>query len=100
LVQLLQPYGLQNISPQPSSSSFMNRWESASDSVIGQAKNGFNSLVVLGAWIIWNHRNKCIFDGWSPNVSLALKMAGEERLMWEMAGAKSFSYLTALPSAA
>jgi hypothetical protein len=68
----------------------------ASDSVTSQAKKGIDSIIALGAWIIWNHRNKCIFDGWTPNVSLALKMVGEERSMWEMAGAKGFSYLAAL----
>lgn len=72
----------------------------ASDSVTSQAKKGIDSIIALGAWIIWNHWNKCIFDGWVRNVSLALKIGGEERLMWEMTGAKGFSYLVALPSVA
>jgi hypothetical protein len=50
---------------------------SASDSATGQAKKGINSIVALGAWIIWNHWNKCIFDGWVCNVSLALKIGGK-----------------------
>jgi hypothetical protein len=70
-------------------------WEEASGSVNGPIKKGLNSLIALGAWIIWNHRNKCIFDGWTPNVSLALRLAREERLMREMAGAKGLSYLAA-----
>jgi hypothetical protein len=40
--QPLQLFGLQNLSPRPSTSDFMNWWESAS--VIDQAKNGFNSF--------------------------------------------------------
>jgi hypothetical protein len=33
---------------------------------------GVNSLIALGAWIIWNHRNRIVFDGISPSVSAAL----------------------------
>jgi hypothetical protein len=35
------------------------------------------------------------FDGWTPNVSLALRLARDERMMWEMVGAKCLSYLAA-----
>jgi hypothetical protein len=45
--------------------------------------------------VIWNHRNRCVFDNWIPNVSLAIRMALEERWMWEMAGAEGLSYLSA-----
>jgi hypothetical protein len=54
-----------------------------------------STLIALGAWIIWIHRNKCIFDGWTPNVSLALRLARDERMMWEMVEAKGLSYLAA-----
>jgi hypothetical protein len=37
---------------------------------------------------------KCVFDNWTPNVSLAIRMV-EERFLWEMAGAKGLSYLSA-----
>jgi hypothetical protein len=76
-------------------SSFMSWWEEASSSVRGLVRKGLNSLIALGAYIIWNHRNKCVFDNWNPNVSLAIRMALEERWMWEMAGAKGLSYLSA-----
>jgi hypothetical protein len=47
--QLLQLFGLQNLTLQPGISSFMNCWESVSDSVTGQAKKGINSIIALGA---------------------------------------------------
>jgi hypothetical protein len=40
---------------------------------------GVNSLIALGAWIIWNHRNRIVFDGISPSVSAALCQAREEQ---------------------
>jgi hypothetical protein len=72
----------------------MSWWEEAS-SVSGLVRKRLNSLVALGAYIIWNHRNRCVFDNWIPNVTLAIRMAMEERWMWEMAGAKGLSYLSA-----
>jgi hypothetical protein len=49
----------------------------------------------LGAWTIWNHRNKCVFDGWNSNISLNLNWAKEETRRWEIAGPEGISYLVA-----
>jgi hypothetical protein len=57
---------------------------------------GINSLIILGAWTIWNHRNGCVFDGAAPNLVGALIAAGKERCLWSMAGALGLSFLTAL----
>jgi hypothetical protein len=32
-------------------------------------KKGVNSLIILGAWIIWKHRNACVFEGLAPSVT-------------------------------
>jgi hypothetical protein len=63
--------------------------------VIGLTKKGLNSLIILGAWTLWNHRNNCIFDGCNPSLSLSLRAADEERRKWEDAGAKSLVHLAA-----
>jgi len=76
--QLLRTFDLQMLAPQLGLSS-MSWWEEASSSVRGLVRKGLNSLIALGAYIIWNHRNKCVFDNWNPNVSLAIRMALEER---------------------
>jgi hypothetical protein len=44
---------------------------------------------------IWNHRSQCVFDGDSPNLAEALILAGEERWLWMMVGARGLSYLMA-----
>jgi hypothetical protein len=59
-------------------------------------RKGFKSLVVLGAWVIWKHRNMCVFNGAAPSVSAALLVAREEALMWTLAGAKGMSLLQAV----
>lgn len=56
-------------------------------------KKGLDSLIILGDWMIWNHRNRCVFDGVTPSLSLILKQADDERSLWELAGAKGLSYL-------
>ncbi|GJM86848.1 hypothetical protein PR202_ga02746 [Eleusine coracana subsp. coracana] len=43
-------------------------WYTASE----HQKKGFNSLVALGAWIIWTHRNACVFDGAAPSITMVI----------------------------
>jgi hypothetical protein len=56
---------------------------------------GINSLIILGAWNVWTHCNRCVFDGATLNIVRALIIAGEERKLWSMAGARGISLLTA-----
>jgi hypothetical protein len=32
-------------------------------------RQGISSLIMLGAWTIWNHRNHCMFDGITPSIA-------------------------------
>uniref|UniRef100_A0A0A9ALC0 Uncharacterized protein n=1 Tax=Arundo donax TaxID=35708 RepID=A0A0A9ALC0_ARUDO len=54
-----------------------------------------STLIMLGAWILWNHRNRCVFDGVTPNLAGVLISADEEYRLWRMAGARGLSLLTA-----
>jgi hypothetical protein len=80
--------GWHSLAPHPSAVSFMEWWEQAAEATCGLTKKGLNSLIALSGWIIWNHRNICVFDGLSPSVPEALIQAREELRLWEMAGAK------------
>jgi hypothetical protein len=71
-------------------------WRTSSLRVQEQQRKGFNSLVVLGVWVIWKQRNMCVFDGMVPSVSAALLVAREEALLWTMAGARGLSLLQAV----
>ena len=73
----------------------MNWWHWASEATEGLTRQGLNSLIILGAWAIWKHRNCCIFDGISPSVTDVLAQGCDERHMWELAGAKGISFLMA-----
>jgi hypothetical protein len=58
--QLFWKFGLHSLAPQPAVTSFMNWWEEVSEVVSGVTRKGLNSLIILGAWTIWIHRNKCV----------------------------------------
>lgn len=71
----LRQVGLHSLAPQPSDTSFDDWWENASTATSGLTQKGLNSLIVLGAWVIWNHRNRCVFDGAVPNIAEALEVS-------------------------
>jgi hypothetical protein len=61
----------------------------------GLTRKGLNSLIILGAWVIWKHRNRFVFNGASPSMVEALILLEEERHLWMTAGAKGLSHLMA-----
>jgi hypothetical protein len=48
-------------------------WRVSSHRVMGQIRSGFNTLVILGSWVLWNHRNNCVFGGSQPSLVGALQ---------------------------
>jgi hypothetical protein len=56
---LLGTIGLQELALQPADDSFEAWWSRSSTRMQGQHRQGFNSLIILRAWVIWKHRNQC-----------------------------------------
>lgn len=56
-------------------------------------RKGVNSLIILGAWMIWKHRNACVFEGVSPSVNTILSLLKDEQSLWCLAGAKKLQGL-------
>jgi hypothetical protein len=52
-------------------------------------RKGLNSLIILGAWILWKHRNACVFEGARPSIQHILQNFSLERKLWHLAGAHS-----------
>jgi hypothetical protein len=61
-----------------------------------QSRKGLNSLIMLGSWTIWKHRNNCVFQEQTPNVSSAFHVAKDEIFLWCVAGAKDIAALRAV----
>jgi hypothetical protein len=80
--------------PEATEPSFDDWWERVGASVSGEECKGINSLIILGAWCIWKHRNSCVFDGVSPSTAAVLNLAREEAHLWSLAGAKTLAFLS------
>jgi hypothetical protein len=77
---LSRQIGLHALTPQPSDLLFDDWWEKANKATLGLTQKELNSLIVFGAWTVWNHRNRCVFEGASPSMVEILVLAGEEHL--------------------
>jgi hypothetical protein len=54
---LLQCVGLSALAPGMEDINFEAWWSRSTEVTSKDLRDGFNSLVILGAWIMWGHRN-------------------------------------------
>jgi hypothetical protein len=92
---VLQKVSLQALTPQLEVS--FDVGGTASNRVESQAKEGLNSIIILGAWSIWIHQNWCVFDGIPSNLNGVLSVLIEEMHLWSVARARGVSHLLVLP---
>jgi len=93
---LLLKFCLQVLAPNLEDENFEEWWANASGRVSGQVLNGLNSIIILGAWNLWNHHNRCVFDGASPSISNIISTTLEDLQQWSLAVARGISFLLAL----
>jgi hypothetical protein len=98
--QIMRSVGLQHLAPGHENSSFEDWWEGVTFSTVGPAykglHKGLNSLNILGAWAIWNHRNRCVLNGVQPCTNLVINWVNEESHLWCRAEARGLSNILAL----
>lgn len=92
--RFLSQVGLQSLSPQPTKLSFLDWWDRTTSVTSDIISHGINSLIILGAWTVWTHRNRCVFDGATPDIGRIVIIARDERKLWSLAGARGISLLT------
>jgi len=81
------------LTPSHRISSLADWWRRSWKKVPKHLKKGFNSLCILGAWILWKHRNGCVFEGAAPNLQQALQSYKDEAQLWQFSGAKGLAAL-------
>jgi len=91
---ILQSLNLSQLVPRHTDNSFADWWKKSWKKLQKHLRKGFNSLVILGAWVIWKHRNACVFDGTTPNLQGALQSFKDECHLWQISGAKGLAALS------
>jgi hypothetical protein len=41
--------------------------------------------------MLWNHRNRCVFDKNPPNLGASIRKVEEEKDLWGLAGARNLA---------
>nr|ACF87105.1 unknown [Zea mays] len=77
-----------NLSPSRDEISFADWWRKTSKKIHKSKRKGMNSIIILGAWCLWIHRNKAVFDGETPSLSSIRCVFLDEIGCWITAGAK------------
>jgi hypothetical protein len=80
--RILSRFNFQICVPSRHENSFSEWWRKSVKKVQKDKWKGFNTLIVLGAWLIWKHRNGCVFEGESPNLDNLIQAFKDEHHMW------------------
>ena len=91
--QMLSKVGLSVLAPQAADTSFEDWWIKIEKLAPTVFRKGINSLIILGAWMIWKQRNDCVFNEVSTNVQRILTHIEEEAHLWCLAGARELARL-------
>jgi hypothetical protein len=89
---ILSPFGLGHLIPTVDEPSFAE-WRRLDKSVHKDKRKGLNSVVILGAWCLWLHRNKVVFNEESPSLARLQRSFLDELVSWVMASAKNIGSL-------
>ena len=84
--RLFSRFGLLNLTPRPTDRVY--KWCSALVSTGKEKRKGFNSLVILGAWVLWDQQNNILFNNSSPSVQHLLQVVDNEVHLWSLTSAK------------
>jgi hypothetical protein len=90
---LLAPLNLGDYAPGQQEYNFAEWWRRVLKKVKKEYKKGVNSLIILGAWMIWKHRNACVFESVAPSVISIMRQLKDEHSLWCLAGARKLQGL-------
>ena len=91
--RILAPMGFLSSVPGRRDHVFVVWWKKARKQAPKVKRKGLNSLIILGAWMLWKHRNACVFEGASPSIHVLLQEFRNEQQLWLLAGARSLRSL-------
>jgi hypothetical protein len=89
---------MSHLTPRADERSFEDWWRKASKSTRKDKRKGLNCVIIPGAWCLWLHRNRTVFDGICPSIQRMQQLFSDEFSCWLMAGARSLGQLGFLSS--
>ncbi|GJN40238.1 hypothetical protein PR202_gb29423 [Eleusine coracana subsp. coracana] len=92
--KILEPVGLAASTPGQDDQVFAEWWRKARKRANKRKRKVLNSLIILGAWSLWKHRNRCVFEGGGATcIQVIMQEFNNEKQLWHLAGAKSLQKL-------
>uniref|UniRef100_A0A453RUP8 Reverse transcriptase zinc-binding domain-containing protein n=2 Tax=Aegilops tauschii subsp. strangulata TaxID=200361 RepID=A0A453RUP8_AEGTS len=67
--------------------SLMDWWKHAEENTPPSLHKALKPVALLMPWMVWKHRNSCIFDNASPSMNTLLDRIKDEACSWAAAGA-------------
>jgi hypothetical protein len=80
--------GVGNLSASADETSFADWWRKTSKKIHKSKRKVMNNIIILGAWYLWIHRNKAVFNGETPSLNSIRCVFLDEIGCWITAGAK------------
>jgi len=74
--------------PPDGNATLVDWWRGADKTLPQPMHKGLASIALLTPWMIWKHRNACVFNHARPSVSGLMTKIKEEAALWAQAGAK------------
>ncbi|AQK60752.1 Ribosomal RNA small subunit methyltransferase chloroplastic [Zea mays] len=65
---IFSPLGFVNLSPSGDEIFFADWWRKVCKKIHRSKRKGMNITIILGAWYLWIHRNKAVFNGENPSL--------------------------------
>jgi hypothetical protein len=73
--------------PEPDDASLFSWLSQAKHATPRSMRKGLGTMALLLPWMIWKHRNGCVFDRNRPSISSLMNAIKEEASLWARAGA-------------
>uniref|UniRef100_A0A8I6Y5C4 Reverse transcriptase zinc-binding domain-containing protein n=1 Tax=Hordeum vulgare subsp. vulgare TaxID=112509 RepID=A0A8I6Y5C4_HORVV len=68
--------------------SLLDWWNRTRHNTPHPQRKGMASITLLLPWMVWKHRNDCVFDRAQPSIAALMSKIKEEATLWARAGAK------------